>query len=257
MQTIRSCRSISWTGLFALLAFAVLAAPAAAGEPASTSPAGGGQTGGPAQLAQACPRIYRPVCAFTRGGWRTYSNSCVARNAGARLIRQGACRAADNRRVCCQRGRREFLSTPLSCRRSGGRIVPERFCRRRGCNDRRPVCGRWRGRRYDFANICELRQRGGRFIHYGRCRAAPPPQRTCHQRGTSRRFTHIRGRSWPAACSGAGGRGNRTGGGVHPRPKARAGDPCTGKARHGITFQGRIVIDRTGIASCMPNSGRP
>ena len=37
------------------------------------------------------------------------------------------------------------------------------------CNDTRPVCGWWRGRRYNFQNICQLRRRGAQFIRYGRC----------------------------------------------------------------------------------------
>jgi len=261
--------------LLALLAVAFVAAPAAAGDLDRTGPAERAQSDVPGQLAQACPRIYRPVCAFTPGGWRTYGNSCLARNAGARLIRQGACRASDNGRICCQRGRREFFSSRRECRRAGGRIVPDRFCRRLECGDRRPVCGWWRGQRRNFANICELRRSGGRFIRYGRCqaqqtchqagtsrryphvqgrswhpacRAAPAP-RTCHQRGTSRNIPHIRGRSWDPACSGAGG-------GAPQRPQA--GSPCTTKDRHNITVQGRIFIDKNGFPVCMSDSsGRP
>lgn len=233
MQTHPSRRSVWFLRLLALLAAAVVAGPAAAGEQDRVGATGGARADGPDQLAQACPRIYRPVCAFTGGRWRTYNNACLARRRGARLIRQGACRAADTRRICCQRGRRAFFSTRRSCRRAGGRIVAQRFCRapQRTCHQRRT------SRR--FAHI------RGRSWHRA-CRAGQP-QRTCHQRGTSRRFAHIRGRSWHRACGGAG---------VRPKPKPRAGTPCTGKDRHGVTFRGRTVVDRHGIATCMSNIPR-
>ncbi len=37
------------------------------------------------------------------------------------------------------------------------------------CANPRPACGWWNGRRYNFANICQLRRRGARLIRYGRC----------------------------------------------------------------------------------------
>jgi hypothetical protein len=42
---------------------------------------------------QMCPMIYRPVCAMTREGHhKTFSNDCVARQAGAIVRHEGACR---------------------------------------------------------------------------------------------------------------------------------------------------------------------
>ena len=40
-----------------------------------------------------CPMIYRPVCAATpTGHHKTFSNSCVARNAHAHILYNGPCR---------------------------------------------------------------------------------------------------------------------------------------------------------------------
>jgi hypothetical protein len=54
---------------------------------------GGGDWGGstPPYSGGACPRIYAPVCAGPRGNERTYSNSCVAQRAGARIRYSGQC----------------------------------------------------------------------------------------------------------------------------------------------------------------------
>ena len=38
------------------------------------------------------------------------------------------------------------------------------------CNDNRPVCGTWRGRRVNFVNICVARQRRATALRWGRCR---------------------------------------------------------------------------------------
>jgi hypothetical protein len=237
MQLHRARHPFSLLRLLTILAVAVFAVPAAAADLDWIGPGGPAQADSPAQLAQACPRIYRPVCAFVRGRWQTLSNSCVARRAGARLIRQGACRV-DNRRVCCQRGRRDFFTDRRQCRRLGGHVVSDRRCRapQRTCHQR--------GTSRRFQHI-----RGRSWPRA--CQTGPQP-RTCHQRGTSRRFQHIRGRSWPRACSAAGGARPK------PKPKQRAGAPCTGKGRHGVTFRGRIFIGPNGIPTCMgDSSGNP
>lgn len=41
---------------------------------------------------RACPRIYAPVCAGPRGRERTFANSCMAQQAGARIRYDGECR---------------------------------------------------------------------------------------------------------------------------------------------------------------------
>ncbi len=268
MQLHRARHPFSLLRLLTILAVAVFAVPAAAADLDWIGPGGPAQADSPAQLAQACPRIYRPVCAFVRGRWQTLSNSCVARRAGARLIRQGACRV-DNRRVCCQRGRRDFFTDRRQCRRLGGHVVSDRRCRapQRTCHQR-GTSRRFqhiRGRSWPRAcqtgpqpRTCHQRGTSRRFQHIrGRswpraCQTRPQP-RTCHQRGTSRRFQHIRGRSWPRACSTVGNNGGGSG-----RPKPRAGAPCTGKGKYGITFRGRIFIGPNGIPTCMgDSSGSP
>ena len=65
---------------FALSICATLVLATAASPPAEARP-------------RMCPMIYRPVCAVTPMGQRkTFSNSCVARNAHARILYNGRCR---------------------------------------------------------------------------------------------------------------------------------------------------------------------
>lgn len=48
-------------------------------------------TAAPGQVV--CTMEYRPVCGLKDGRRRTFANPCMARAAGARRIRPGACRA--------------------------------------------------------------------------------------------------------------------------------------------------------------------
>jgi hypothetical protein len=48
------------------------------------------------------------------------------------LIRQGACRVDDQKRVCCLRAARTFSTTFARCRGAGGRVTHERNCREDG-----------------------------------------------------------------------------------------------------------------------------
>jgi hypothetical protein len=62
------------------------------------------------------------------------------------------------------------------------RLVRLRRCGAAGggaCSDTRRACGWWRGRQYNFTNICHLRQRGARFIRYGRCGGGGGAGRAC------------------------------------------------------------------------------
>lgn len=48
--------------------------------------------GAQARTVHMCPMIYRPVCAADRfGHTHTFSNRCMAQNAGARVRHEGAC----------------------------------------------------------------------------------------------------------------------------------------------------------------------
>jgi hypothetical protein len=42
-----------------------------------------------------CPRIAKPVCALNDAARITYSNSCMAENAGAKILHDGACEGGD------------------------------------------------------------------------------------------------------------------------------------------------------------------
>ena len=118
-----------------LVAFA-LSSPLLVSAPAAAAPSSANEWS-----AQACTREYRPVCAARRGGRpRTFSNPCVARNAGARIIHRGACR--------------------------GGQQASPSVC----TMEHRPVCARTRhGRHQTFSNACLARNAGARVVHRGAC----------------------------------------------------------------------------------------
>lgn len=88
---------------------------------------------------QACTREYAPVCATGRGGRRTFSNACMARSEGFRVVHRGACRGQGAER-------------PQACP-----MIYAPVCARRG----------WRVR--TFGNSCQARADGYRVIRRGRC----------------------------------------------------------------------------------------
>lgn len=53
---------------------------------------GGNWSGTSSRPQTACTRQHAPVCASNRGRMQTFSNSCVARNAGFHVMRNGTCR---------------------------------------------------------------------------------------------------------------------------------------------------------------------
>lgn len=52
----------------------------------------GGNWGNKPPQQTACTREFAPVCATRRGRNQTFPNACVARNAGYKIMRNGACR---------------------------------------------------------------------------------------------------------------------------------------------------------------------
>jgi len=44
---------------------------------------------------KACPRIAKPVCTLKDGKRSTVNNACMAENAGARVLHDGACEGGD------------------------------------------------------------------------------------------------------------------------------------------------------------------
>ncbi|MCO5146950.1 MAG: peptidase [Aquamicrobium sp.] len=97
--------------------------------------------GGPA----ACTMEYVPVCGERRGDRQTFSNACMARADGYRVVHGGECR----------RGGRP----------GPGPDRPPRACTR----EYAPVCAR-RGRDVrTFGNACEARAADYRILGAGRC----------------------------------------------------------------------------------------
>jgi hypothetical protein len=88
---------------------------------------------------QVCTREYAPVCATGRGGRRTFSNDCVARSEGFRVVHRGQCRGqgADRPQAC------PMIYAPV--------------CARRGLRVR------------TFGNSCQARADGYRVVRRGRC----------------------------------------------------------------------------------------
>jgi hypothetical protein len=87
---------------------------------------------------QMCTFEHRPVCAQRGNSIRTFSNACLARVDGFRVVHQGQCRRPQ---------------TSVAC--------PMNYM---------PVCAvsgtRWR----TFSNSCLARTSGFRIAHQGRCR---------------------------------------------------------------------------------------
>lgn len=87
---------------------------------------------------QMCSFEYAPVCAQRGNTTRTFSNGCLARSDGFRVVHNGQCRRAEPPRACTM----EYA----------------------------PVCAvsgsRWR----TFSNSCMARADDFRVVHQGRCR---------------------------------------------------------------------------------------
>lgn len=83
-----------------------------------------------------CTMEYRPVCARRFDQRRTFSNSCLARQAGFDVIHSGSCGS----------------SRPVACTREWA-----------------PVCATRNGSLRTFANSCEARSANWRIIRNGRC----------------------------------------------------------------------------------------
>jgi hypothetical protein len=92
-----------------------------------------------------CTAEYVPVCARDGSDRRTFSNACMARRAGYRVIRPGECRQYDDDD-------------------NYGEERP-RFCTR----EYRPVCARRGGDVRTFGNACAAESDGYRIIAPGEC----------------------------------------------------------------------------------------
>ncbi len=92
---------------------------------------------------QACTFEYAPVCGQRGDRRRTFSNACLARVEGFRVVSRGECRRPIS--LPAQR--------PIACSR-----------------EFMPVCAQRGNRRQTFSNACVARVQGFRPVHRGRCR---------------------------------------------------------------------------------------
>jgi hypothetical protein len=133
----------------------------------------------------ACTFEYTPVCGRRGDRERTFSNACLARVEGFRVVHRGQCTRAPVRPsvcsrefnpVCAQRGsRRQTFTNACLARVEGFRVVSSGRCgvpvSPIACTrEFDPVCGIRGNRRQTMANACEARAGGFRILHRGRCR---------------------------------------------------------------------------------------
>lgn len=167
-----------WAGL-ALAAIVLAACVVVEENPRPWPPSSGGEP-------SMCTREYDPVCGQRGGDRQTFSNACLARADGYRIVAQGECRrerpqqacTMDYRPVCAERGRnRQTFSNACMARADGFNVIHEGECRRGGDNrpDRActreyvPVCAR-RGRdTRTFGNACMAEAEDYRIIRNGPC----------------------------------------------------------------------------------------
>ena len=94
-----------------------------------------------------CTREYAPVCARRGNDLRTFSNSCMARADGYRVVDRGPCRTAPP-----SRPPRPDQSRPVMC--------PMIYA---------PVCAGRAGVARTFGNECQAHAEGYRVLRAGRC----------------------------------------------------------------------------------------
>ena len=125
--------------------------------------------GGPS----ACTFEHAPVCAERRGDRQTFSNSCMARADGYRVVHAGQCRAGNRPGPGDRPGagnRPGPGDRPGAGNRPGpgsrpGPDRPSRACTR----EYAPVCARSGRDTRTFSNACEARAADYRIIGSGRC----------------------------------------------------------------------------------------
>jgi hypothetical protein len=91
-----------------------------------------------------CTREYDPVCARRGGDRQSFNNSCLAEEAGYRIVSAGECRRGGD----------------------GGGVVIDRACPK----NLDPVCARRGNDTRTFANSCRADEAGFRVISEGECR---------------------------------------------------------------------------------------
>lgn len=140
-----------------------------------------------------CTREYNPVCGERRGQRETFSNPCMARADGYRIVHGGECRRERPPQrpeigctmqydpVCAVRGNsRRTFGNACSAQSEGFRVVSQGECRGAGGGGGRgeractrefaPVCGvSRRGDRRTFGNSCEAENARYRIVRPGPC----------------------------------------------------------------------------------------
>ncbi|MCA1405242.1 hypothetical protein I6F26_12765 [Ensifer sp. IC3342] len=138
-----------------------------------------------------CTMEFAPVCGERGNRLRTFSNACLARADGFRVVHRGECRATSRppvqqactrefAPVCGQRGaRRQTFPNACTARAEGFRVIAPGECRvgsvrppaQQFCTGEfAPVCGVRAGRMRTFPNACEARADGFSVVHGGECR---------------------------------------------------------------------------------------
>jgi hypothetical protein len=93
-----------------------------------------------------CTREYQPVCARRGSRYRTFDNSCVAEDAGFRIVSAGECGGGNDGG-------------------GGGGVAIDRACPK----TLDPVCAKRGGDVRTFANDCRADEAGFRVIYAGEC----------------------------------------------------------------------------------------
>jgi len=134
---------------------------------------------------QMCTMEHAPVCGQRGNQSRTFSNACLARSEGFRVMHDGQCRASsmpctrEFQPVCARQGSRTRTFDNSCLARSAGFTVQHRGeCMRFSPGPapaacpmiEAPVCAARGNRTRSFANECMARAEGYRTIRPGNCR---------------------------------------------------------------------------------------
>lgn len=116
---------------------------------------------GPRPDQQYCTREYEPVCARRGDDRQTFSNPCLARQAGYRIVSGGTCRSGGNSGGGGNGGGNWGGGNGGGNWGGGG----QQACTR----DYRPVCARRGGALRTFPNACVADSAGYRVVDNGPC----------------------------------------------------------------------------------------
>src|SRR5262249_26123580 len=90
-----------------------------------------------------CPTIYAPVCAVTpKGGRETFANSCLAKNAHARVLHNGRCIGAicvSFKQVCARvpGHKAQTFASECTAEQANATVLYDAPCKKSACSRRR------------------------------------------------------------------------------------------------------------------------